>query len=110
MPNTKLIYPIQPLYEVAPALDMLYLFMMVGNPTNRTASDIHTDMSPLRSQAFCIYPLALAIRATNVYEERSLGIHSEDEGSLKSGIANLRREKGYSKFHLREQLAVCLQA
>lgn len=57
-------------------------------------------------QAFCIYPLALAIRATNVYEERSLGIHNDEEGTLKVGIANLRKEKGYTKFHLREQLAV----
>ncbi|KAK9900695.1 TrkH-domain-containing protein [Cystobasidium minutum MCA 4210] len=72
-----------PLYQVAPALDMLYLFMM----------------------AFCIYPLALAIRATNVYEERSLGIHTDEEGNLKVGMANLRKETGYSKFHLREQLA-----
>lgn len=74
----------QPLYQVAPALDMLYLFMM----------------------AFCVYPLALAIRATNVYEERSLGIAHDDEQSPKDGLFNLRRETGYSKFHLREQLAV----
>lgn len=58
-------------------------------------------------QAFCVYPLALAIRATNVYEERSLGIHN-DETTLKTGLVHLRREKGYSKFHLREQLAVSL--
>lgn len=57
-------------------------------------------------QAFCIYPLALAIRATNVYEERSLGIHNDEEDTLRAGIANLRKEKGYTKFHLREQLAV----
>ena len=56
--------------------------------------------------AFCVYPLALAIRATNVYEERALGIPHDDEPSLKTGLYNLRREKGYSKFHLREQLAV----
>lgn len=56
--------------------------------------------------AFCVYPVALAIRATNVYEERSLGITHDDEHSPQDGLFNLRRETGYSKFHLREQLAV----
>ena len=86
-PADLLAFLFKPLYQVAPALDMLYLFMM----------------------AFCVYPLALAIRATNVYEERALGIQHDNEPSFKSGLYNLRREKGYSKFHLREQLAVSLR-
>lgn len=38
------------LYDLAPALHVTYIFMMI----------------------FAIYPLAMAIRATNVYEERAL--------------------------------------
>lgn len=55
---------------------------------------------------FAIYPLALAIRATNVYEEKALGIQDEGEFSMAHGLEHLRQEEGYVNLHLKEQLAV----
>lgn len=55
---------------------------------------------------FAIYPLALAIRATNVYEEKALGISESTESDAKHGLQHLKQEEGYIGLHLKEQLAV----
>lgn len=55
---------------------------------------------------FAIYPLALAIRSTNVYEERALGISENRETDAMHGLQYLKQEEGYVHLHLKEQLAV----
>jgi hypothetical protein len=44
-------------------------------------------------------------RATNVYEEKALGIHDADEHSEKAGIQHVKTEGSYVSEHLRQQLA-----
>lgn len=48
-----------------------------------------------------VYPIAIAIRASNTYEERSLGIFTEEmqEYNEESGV------KSYVMTHLRNQLS-----
>jgi hypothetical protein len=55
---------------------------------------------------FAIYPLALAIRATNVYEEKALGIQESTEFDTAHGLEHLKQEEGYVGLHFKEQLAV----
>ena len=50
----------------------------------------------------------MAIRATNVYEEKSLGVAESDETNSNSGLEHLKQEEGFVSLHLRDQLAVCL--
>ncbi|KIP02880.1 hypothetical protein PHLGIDRAFT_32026 [Phlebiopsis gigantea 11061_1 CR5-6] len=59
-----------------------------------------------------IYPVALSIRSTNVYEERSLGVfelpadEEEEEPDLPEGTASRRERIGkYFGWHLRRQVA-----
>lgn len=44
--------------------------------------------------------------ATNVYEEKSLGLSEDDEVSADAGLQHLKQEEGYVSLHLRDQLAV----
>jgi len=37
--------------------------------------------NPLTSQYISVYPVALSVRATNVYEERSLGLFNDEDDS-----------------------------
>lgn len=60
------------LWQTAPALHCLYIFMMI----------------------FAVYPVALTIRATNVYEEKALGM-TNTETSMETGLQHLRQEEGY---------------
>ena len=53
---------------------------------------------------FAVYPVAMAIRATNVYEAKALGIRY-DEDNLSTGLRHLRQEEGYVGLHLKEQLS-----
>ena len=69
--------------------------------------DASTLISPsLCSVVFAIYPIAMAIRATNVYEEKSLGVSENDETSTNTGLNHLKQEEGFVSLHLRDQLAV----
>jgi Trk-type K+ transport system membrane component len=58
---------------------------------------------------FGVYPIAMAIRATNVYEERALGIDDADERAPGTGLSHLRAERSYIGEHLQQQLA-CVRA
>lgn len=60
----------------------------------------------VRAVVFAIYPIAMAIRATNVYEEKSLGLSDNTEQTMEAGLQHLRQEEGYVNLHLRDQLAV----
>jgi Trk-type K+ transport system membrane component len=62
-------FAIVPLASLAPAVKILYVIMMVCYP-----SCMVTD-----KQYISIYPIALSVRSTNVYEERSLGLFDEGE-------------------------------
>ena len=58
-----------------------------------------------------IYPIALSVRSTNVYEERSLGVFEEDNGELDEDNEPSYRGKQSEAFgrylwwHMRRQLA-----
>ncbi|KAL0952812.1 hypothetical protein HGRIS_007037 [Hohenbuehelia grisea] len=83
-------FSIVPIANFAPAMQFLYLVMMY----------------------IAIYPIALSIRATNVYEERSLGVFEaepEDEDEEPQGLEELaprQRVGRYLGWHLRRQMSV----
>lgn len=87
-------FPIVPLADAAPALQFLYIVMMY----------------------IAVYPVALSIRSTNVYEERSLGVFeapTEDEEEEPDVIDQDMRELAprervgrYVGWHLRRQVSV----
>lgn len=75
------------LAPLAPALQFLYAVLMY----------------------IAIYPVALCVRATNVYEERSLGIFEAPLGEIKEDLAKLpsrERVGRYVNWHLRRQLSI----
>ncbi|GAA5876158.1 hypothetical protein JCM16303_007040 [Sporobolomyces ruberrimus] len=80
-------FAIIPLAEVAPALQFLYVVMMY----------------------IAVYPIALSIRSTNVYEEKSMGVYDEDvEQDLDEAEAEFAKNRSatqYIGFHARRQLA-----
>ena len=47
-----------------------------------------------------VFPIAISIRKTNVYEERSLGIYAQTEDE-----APIDKEPSYTGAHLRKQLS-----
>ncbi|WVF70581.1 hypothetical protein IAT40_005373 [Kwoniella sp. CBS 6097] len=77
-------FGIVPLGSLAPAVKVLYVIMMY----------------------ISVYPLALSVRATNVYEEKSLGLFGEEEedefGSEGEGAQAVAK---YIGWHARRQLA-----
>ncbi|KAL1746627.1 cation transport protein-domain-containing protein [Schizophyllum fasciatum] len=87
-------FPIVSLTDIAPALQFLYVIMMY----------------------IAVYPVALSIRSTNVYEERSLGVfeapeeEEEDEPDVidqdMRELAPRERVGRYVGWHLRRQVSV----
>ncbi|KAF9476894.1 TrkH-domain-containing protein [Pholiota conissans] len=84
-------FAIVPLSNLAPALQFLYVVMMY----------------------IAVYPVALSIRSTNVYEERSMGIFEappDDEDEEPQGLEKIKsgRERvgRYLGWHLRRQLSI----
>ncbi|CED82456.1 -domain-containing protein [Phaffia rhodozyma] len=84
-------FAIVPLSALAPAVKVLYTIMMY----------------------ISVYPIAMSVRATNVYEERSLGLFGdEDQESLDEesfvkvgGESRMAGFTRYVSFHARRQLA-----
>jgi len=54
-----------------------------------------------------VYPIAISIRSTNVYEERSLGVYEAPPGDDEPDVQGTRSERvgKYINWHLRRQLA-----
>ncbi|KAH6904402.1 potassium transporter [Coprinopsis sp. MPI-PUGE-AT-0042] len=83
-------FAIVPLASFAPALQFMYVVMMY----------------------IAIYPIALSIRSTNVYEERSLGVFEappDDEDEEPSDLQKLERTERVGKYvgwHLRRQMSI----
>lgn len=78
---------IVPISTLAPALQFLYAVLMY----------------------IAIYPIALCIRSTNVYEERSLGIFEAPLGDMQEDLEKLpprERIGRYFNWHFRRQLSV----
>ncbi|KAK4058039.1 hypothetical protein OIO90_000778 [Microbotryomycetes sp. JL221] len=72
------------LANVAPALQMLYVVMMY----------------------VAVYPIALSVRSSNVYEEKSLGMYDEDnESEMEAEFAKNHSATKYIGYHARKQLA-----
>lgn len=74
--------------SIAPALQFLYVVMMY----------------------IAIYPIAMSIRSTNVYEEKALGLYDEDEDGQNSEIEKENAVRplampAYFLHHARRQLA-----
>lgn len=83
-------FAIVPISDIAPALQVLYLIMF----------------------QVAAYPLAISIRTTNTYEERSLGLYEDDADSeveddfeAKAKAGKNRVSSAYVGYHLRKQLA-----
>ncbi|GAA6063846.1 hypothetical protein JCM10212_003593 [Sporobolomyces blumeae] len=80
-------FAIVPLSETAPAVQFLYVAMMY----------------------IAVYPVALSIRATNVYEEKSMGVYDDDldddVDEREAEFAKTRSATQYIGFHARRQLA-----
>lgn len=48
-----------------------------------------------------IYPIAISIRRTNVYEEQSLGIYAaEEEGNASFVATHIRRQLGFDLWYI----------
>ncbi|GAA6022173.1 hypothetical protein JCM10207_003933 [Rhodosporidiobolus poonsookiae] len=80
-------FSIVPLASVAPALQLLYVIMMY----------------------IAVYPIAVSIRSTNVYEEKSMGVYDEDFDENPDDV-EARFDKSHSAtqyigYHARKQLA-----
>jgi Trk-type K+ transport system membrane component len=80
-------FGIVPLARIAPAVKVLYVIMMYVS----------------------VYPIALSVRSTNVYEEQSLGIYddddSEDENAFSTTGPRMTVWSRYLAMHARQQLA-----
>ncbi|OCF31127.1 potassium ion transporter [Kwoniella heveanensis BCC8398] len=77
-------FGIVPLGSLAPAVKVLYVIMMY----------------------ISVYPLALSVRATNVYEEKSLGLFGEEEEDEFGGEGEgAQAVAKYIGWHARRQLA-----
>ncbi|KAI0079232.1 hypothetical protein K474DRAFT_1659278 [Panus rudis PR-1116 ss-1] len=78
-----------PLAALAPAVKVLYVLMMYVS----------------------VYPIAMSVRSTNVYEEKSLGIFDDDESSIDEDEFNVNggnRATVWSRYlamHMRKQLS-----
>ncbi|KAG2005785.1 potassium transporter [Coprinopsis cinerea AmutBmut pab1-1] len=83
-------FSIVPIASLAPALQFLYVVMMY----------------------IAIYPVAMSIRSTNVYEERSLGVFEappDDEDEEPDDLHKLGRKERVGKYigwHLRRQMSI----
>ncbi|KAJ2922682.1 hypothetical protein H1R20_g14420, partial [Candolleomyces eurysporus] len=82
-------FAIVPLAALAPAVKVLYVIMMY----------------------ISVYPIAMSIRSTNVYEEKSLGVFHSDE-RIETREENFRHEgpritvwSRYLAMHMKQQLA-----
>ncbi|KAF8911487.1 cation transport protein-domain-containing protein [Gymnopilus junonius] len=81
-------FVIVPLASLAPAVQVMYVFMMY----------------------ISIYPIAMSVRSTNVYEEQSLGIFhrddtSEDEKAFQAAGPRMNVWSRYLAMHAKQQLA-----
>ncbi|TFL07165.1 cation transport protein-domain-containing protein [Pterulicium gracile] len=81
-------FAIVPLASLAPAVKVLYVVMMY----------------------ISVYPIAMSVRSTNVYEEKSLGIYSPEEDNDTESVIDVTgdRIKVWSRYlgmHARKQLS-----
>ncbi|KDR75691.1 hypothetical protein GALMADRAFT_248309 [Galerina marginata CBS 339.88] len=82
-------FAIVPLASLAPAVQVMYVFMMY----------------------ISVYPIAMSVRSTNVYEEQSLGIFNpdnpdaENEGTFEPSGPRMNVWSRYLAMHARQQLA-----
>ncbi|BGP28598.1 hypothetical protein JCM10296v2_000334 [Rhodotorula toruloides] len=80
-------FSIVPLASVAPALQLLYVIMMY----------------------IAVYPIAVSIRSTNVYEEKSMGVYDddfdEDPDQMEARFDKSHSATEYISYHARKQLA-----
>ncbi|KAL4252407.1 Potassium transport protein [Abortiporus biennis] len=77
-----------PLSALAPAVKVLYVLMMY----------------------ISVYPIAMSVRSTNVYEEKSLGVFHQDDESLREEDISLNGNRAtvwsrYLAMHMRKQLS-----
>ncbi|KAK4054900.1 hypothetical protein OIV83_000824 [Microbotryomycetes sp. JL201] len=77
-------FTIVSLSTTAPALQMLYVVMMY----------------------VAVYPIAMSVRSSNVYEEKSLGVYDDDDESAMEAEFNQNHSATkYISYHARKQLA-----
>ena len=70
-------------------------------------SELHpaTQVSYLIMMYISVFPIAISMRRTNVYEERSLGVYSnEDDDESDNSSESSAKEPSYVGAHLRKQL------
>jgi len=76
-------FAIVPLNSLAPAVKVLYVIMMY----------------------IAVYPIAMSVRSTNVYEERSLGVFEVEDEVEPEEAAGAQAVAKYLGWHARRQLA-----
>ncbi|GAA5951506.1 hypothetical protein JCM21900_001587 [Sporobolomyces salmonicolor] len=79
-------FSIVPLSTTAPAVQLLYVIMMY----------------------IAVYPIAVSIRSTNVYEEKSMGVYDEDfddPDDVEAKFEKTHSATQYIGYHARKQLA-----
>ncbi|GAA5980852.1 hypothetical protein JCM10908_003891 [Rhodotorula pacifica] len=80
-------FAIVPIAQTAPALQLLYVIMMY----------------------IAVYPIAVSIRSTNVYEEKSMGVYDEDfdddPDEVEARFDKSHSATAYIGYHARKQLA-----
>ncbi|GAA5873110.1 hypothetical protein JCM3774_000344 [Rhodotorula dairenensis] len=80
-------FAIVPIAQTAPALQLLYVIMMY----------------------IAVYPIAVSIRSTNVYEEKSMGVYDEDfdddPDEIEARFDKSHSATAYIGYHARKQLA-----
>lgn len=94
-------FSIVPLGDLAPAVKVLYVVMMVG------LSRFTLKSSLQEIQYISVYPIALSVRSTNVYEEKSLGLFGDEveEDDLSEEGSGAHAVAKYIGWHARRQLA-----
>lgn len=115
-------FAIVSLATIAPALQVLYVSMFQVSSTVSARPFGGCEPAPrvllCDPKAYSLlqvatYPIAVAIRSTNVYEEKSLGIFDEedDEDEVEAKFATSAKTKqprttsSYISYHARKQLA-----
>lgn len=84
---------------------VIFAVMMYVAPISFTNAQTRANMGHSCARYISVYPIALSVRSSNVYEERSLGL-AEDGSSEDGGEEPTDKIWGsYLAWHARKQLA-----
>lgn len=80
-------FTIVPMNQIAPAVKVLFVIMMVSAARG------------ISQQYISVYPIAMSVRSTNVYEERSLGLFEDiDEEAVEAALTGQQGATAVAKY------------